>query len=89
MTKPFKPPYTSMQIVSEIMRQCNLERIWMTNFRLQTTLFYIQTKALIETGEPVFEDDFEAWRVGPVIRDVYNSWNHRSCGFLCRKRKGC
>lgn len=67
-------PYTAMQIVSEIMRQCNLERIWMTNFRLQTTLYYIQTKALKETGNPVFEDDFEAWRGGPVVRDVYREF---------------
>ena len=60
-----------MQIVSEIMRQCNFENIGMTNLRLQMVLYYIQTKSLQDTGTPAFEDDFEAWRVGPVIRDVY------------------
>lgn len=67
-------PYTAMQIVSEIMRQCNLERIWMTNLKLQNVLYYVQTKSLIETGKPVFEDDFEAWRGGPVVRDVYGEF---------------
>lgn len=56
------------------MRQCNLERIWMTNLKLQNVLYYVQTKSLIETGKPVFEDDFEAWRSGPVIRDVYREF---------------
>lgn len=56
------------------MRQCNLERIWMTNLKLQNVLYYVQTKSLIETGKPVFEDDFEAWRGGPVIRDVYREF---------------
>ena len=67
-------PYTAMQVTAEIMRQCNLERIWMTNLKLQNVLYYVQTKSLIETGNPIFEDDFEAWRCGPVIRDVYNEF---------------
>lgn len=56
------------------MRQCNLENIMMTNLKLQNVLYYVQTKSLIETGKPVFEDDFEAWRGGPVIRDVYREF---------------
>lgn len=56
------------------MRQCNLENIRMTNLKLQKVLYYVQTKSLIETGNPVFEDDFEAWRSGPVIRDVYREF---------------
>lgn len=69
-----KTPYTAMQIASEIMRQCNFENIGMTNLRLQMVLYYIQTKSLQDTGTPAFEDDFEAWRVGPVVRDVYNEF---------------
>lgn len=46
----------------------------MTNLKLQMILYYAQTKSLIETGNPVFEDDFEAWRCGPVIRDVYSKF---------------
>lgn len=56
------------------MRQCNLENIRMTNLKLQNVLYYVQTKSLIETGKPIFEDDFEAWRSGPIIRDVYREF---------------
>ena len=66
--------YTAMQITSEIVRQSNLENIRMTNLKLQMVLYYVQTKSLQETLNPVFDDDFEAWRFGPVVRDVYREF---------------
>lgn len=42
--------------------------------KLQMVLYYVQTKSLQETGNPAFLDVFEAWRCGPVIRDVYREF---------------
>jgi len=51
----------------------------MTNLRLQKLVYYAQAWHLALTGEPLFEDDFEAWVHGPVIPHLYrrfkeNGW---------------
>lgn len=63
-----------MQITSEIMRQCNLMQTKITNLRLQKILYYIQVQSLISMDKLSFNDEIEAWRHGPVIRDVYNEY---------------
>lgn len=66
--------YTAMQITSEIMRQCNLMQIKITNLRLQKILYYIQIQSFKSINSPAFDDEIEAWRHGPVVRDVYNEY---------------
>ena len=39
--------------------------------KLQKLLFYAHAWYLAQTGNPLFEEDFEAWPWGPVVRDVY------------------
>ncbi len=41
-----------------------------SNLHLQKILYYVQ-KSYLSRGEMAFSDDFEAWRFGPVIPDVY------------------
>lgn len=43
-----------------------------TNLKLQKILYYLQGWHLGLYGEPLFEDDFEAWRLGPVVPEVYD-----------------
>ena len=46
-------------------------------FKLQKLLYYSQAWHLVWDGEPLFEDEIEAWAAGPVVRSVYVG--HRGC----------
>lgn len=39
--------------------------------RLQKLVYFAQAWHLAWTGRPIFEEDFEAWPKGPVVRSVY------------------
>jgi uncharacterized phage-associated protein len=45
----------------------------LSNLQLQKLLYIAQMFHLGETGEPIFCDDFEAWKLGPVVPSVYQS----------------
>ena len=66
--------YTAMQIAAEVVRQYHEKGKSITNLKLQKVLYYIQVKCLQKNGVPAFEDNIEAWRHGPVVRDVYNAF---------------
>lgn len=70
--------YTAMQIAAAVIKLYAIEKQPITNLKLQKVLFYIQAKSFLMCGEPIFQDEIEAWRHGPVIRDVYNAF----CPFI-------
>jgi len=43
----------------------------LTNLQLQKLLYISQMFHLGETGQPMFSEDFEAWKLGPVQPQVY------------------
>lgn len=45
-----------------------------SNMKLQKLLYYAQGFALAILGKPLFEEDFEAWMHGPVLRNIYNRY---------------
>lgn len=49
------------------------------NLKLQKLLFYSQAVHLVRTGNPLFRDIIEAWRYGPVVREVYK--HYKTHGF--------
>lgn len=63
--------YTAMNIASEIVRQYEEHGAHITNLKLQKVLYYAQMYSLQENGCALFDDDFQAWRHGPVIPGVY------------------
>ena len=66
----------AMDVARYILTKCNKEGQPISNLQLQKMLYYIQYEFLRETGEPLFEDDFEAWKFGPVIPVVYYEYSH-------------
>ncbi|MEZ5764895.1 MAG: DUF4065 domain-containing protein [Xanthobacteraceae bacterium] len=42
--------------------------------KLQKLLFYAHAWWLAQTGQPLFDDDVEAWPWGPVVRNVYGDF---------------
>lgn len=43
----------------------------MTTMKLQKLVFYSQAESLSRHGRPLFSDDFQAWRGGPVCTTLY------------------
>lgn len=43
----------------------------LSGMKLQKILYYAQGAALAERGTPLFPEDFQAWRHGPVNREVW------------------
>lgn len=43
----------------------------MTTMKLQKLAFYSQAESLSRHGRPLFAEDFQAWRGGPVCRALY------------------
>jgi uncharacterized phage-associated protein len=41
---------------------------------LEKHLFYAQSFWLVLSGRPLFDDEFEAWRNGPVVAEVYHAY---------------
>ena len=62
---------TAMQIAHYVIEKCTKEEKAISNLQLQKILFYIQKTALqSDKGVPIFNDEFVAWKFGPVIEDV-------------------
>ena len=45
-----------------------------THLKLQKLLYYAQGVHLAITDKKLFDDDFEAWNHGPVVRNVYDTY---------------
>lgn len=49
-----------------------------TNLKLNKLLYYAQGAYLARTGRKLFEEDIEAWNLGPVVPNIYRKY--RVCG---------
>ena len=45
-----------------------------TPMKLQKLLYYCQGYSLALTGKPIFYEEIEAWRNGPVVESVYREY---------------
>jgi len=50
----------------------------MTNLRLQKLLYFAQGCNLQQTGKPLFDEQLEAWKHGPVVPSIYRKY--KCCG---------
>lgn len=50
----------------------------LTNLKLQKLLYFAQGKYIAEKGKKLFDEPIEAWKLGPVVRSIYNEFKH--CG---------
>lgn len=53
-----------------------------TTMKLQKLTFYAQAAYLAETGEPLLQEDFQAWQNGPVCPELFSK--HRKM-FIIRR----
>nr|DAO57049.1 MAG TPA: hypothetical protein [Caudoviricetes sp.] len=66
----------ALEVAKYILTKCNKDGQPISNLQLQKMLYYIQYEFLKNYGKPLFDDDFEAWKFGPVIPVVYYEYSH-------------
>ena len=60
-----------MTIASYIVNRYQAERgERIDEMKLHKLLYFTQREALIQTGEPLFGQEFQGWRFGPVAADI-------------------
>jgi uncharacterized phage-associated protein len=64
-------PYTVDQVADALIHLSRERGIEITNLKLQKLLYYAQAWYLVNTDEPLFDADFEAWVHGPVVPRVF------------------
>lgn len=69
---PRKKP-TALHVAQYFISQSKISSPYaVTNLKLQKLLYYAQGFHLAVYGEPLFEEEIQAWAHGPVIPSVYN-----------------
>lgn len=44
--------------------------------KLHKLLYFAQRESLIQTGKPLFEEDFYGWKYGPVLKSIRTEFKH-------------
>lgn len=70
----FNPVSTAAAVANNFLELGRLESEYpaIDQMKLQKLLFYAHAWHLANKERPLFEEDFEAWPWGPIVRDVYN-----------------
>ncbi|MCD8213112.1 MAG: DUF4065 domain-containing protein [Campylobacter sp.] len=66
----------ALDVARYILTKCNKDGQPISNLQLQKILYYAQYEFLVNYGKPLFDDDFAAWKFGPVIPSVYYEYSH-------------
>ena len=66
--------YQAKNIARYIIKHEQDEARRINAIRLQKLLYFVQVKFIIETNEPCFYDNIEAWSCGAVVTSVYNQY---------------
>lgn len=66
---------TAANIASYVIDKCVRDGEPVSNLQLQKILFFVQERFCEVAGEPLFDDDFEAWMYGPVVPAIYKTYS--------------
>lgn len=66
--------YSALDVAKYVINYEHSQGREVSNLRLQKLLYFVQAKVLMETGEPCFEDEMQAWEYGPVVPVVYKEF---------------
>jgi len=66
------PATSAAAVANEFLDLAASEATAIDQMKLQKLLFYAHAWHLAMNDRPLFEDDFEAWPWGPVVRDIYS-----------------
>lgn len=63
--------YTAFEIASYICnRYQNENHVRIDEMKLHKLMYFAQRESLIQNGTPLFNEEFEAWKYGPVLTEI-------------------
>lgn len=64
--------------VAKYLNEMNVEKhgCGMDEMKMHKMMYFSQRESLMNTNNPLFEDLFEAWKFGPVLRTVRNEYKN-------------
>lgn len=66
------PPYKAVDVARRMVEISIDKELWLTNLKLQKVLYFTWVDYFAKYRVRLFEDqEFEAWKYGPVVPDVY------------------
>lgn len=68
-----KSPYPAAAIANYFIKKNRETPADLTHLKIQKLLFFAQGWFIANYGIPLFDESFEAWRHGPVVRSIYHS----------------
>ena len=66
----------ALDVSRYILTKCKRDNHLIGAMQLQGILYYVQCEFMKNYGEPLFDDDFEAFKFGPAISVVYYEYSH-------------
>lgn len=67
--------YKASEISNYILSYANLNKKLISNFKLQSLLYFIQVHYLSTKGFPCFEDEIIMSEIGPIIPEIYDKYS--------------
>ena len=67
--------FDANDVANWILFEAKRQNIPLTHMKLQKLLYYAQAYMIGMTGEPLFDNQIQAWKHGPVIPDVYHKYS--------------
>lgn len=67
--------YSAIDVADYIVERCAEKGTPVSNLQLQKILYYVQLNFLRKFDTCAFSDEIQAWRHGPVVREVYYKYN--------------
>src|SRR5216683_3310653 len=71
------PPYDAITIAKYLIKKAKEDKVKdLTNLKLQKILYYAQGWYLANNNKKLFSDQICAWKLGPVVRSVYDLFSN-------------
>ena len=68
--------YDARCIANEFIRRANDQDCPLTHMQIQKLVYFAHARLLALHRQPLIDQDFEAWRLGPVVDDLYHALKH-------------
>ncbi|WP_368395404.1 Panacea domain-containing protein [Streptococcus gallolyticus] len=61
-------------VANYIIEYSNEKGYEINNLKLQKILYFVNARNIVENGSPLFEEEMEKWKYGPVVPSVYHEY---------------
>ncbi|EAE6189453.1 TPA: DUF4065 domain-containing protein [Listeria monocytogenes] len=68
--------YQADSVAGYIIDYCKEKNYELNNLKLQKLLYYAQAKFLVAKSRPLFKEDIEKWKLGPVVPEIYHLYKN-------------